>query len=110
MRNRMSQAKHRLLLFTAAALVMMAMAVTACDSDTAPVPTATPTVLELAEATLRSALDPISRGLISELTETVADVVCQVDAGEFAPSLTIESVTDSLGIQLAVRGFCIARQ
>ena len=37
-------------------------------------------------------------------------VVCQVDAGEFAPSLTISSVTDSVSIRLSARGFCIAQR
>ena len=110
MRSPMSQARRRLLLSTAAALVLLALSVTACGSDPTPAPTAMPTTVELAEATLRSALDTISDGLISELTETVADVVCQVSAGEFAPSLTIESVTDSASIRLAVLGFCIARR
>ena len=98
------------MLSTAAALLLLALSVTACSSDSAPVPTATPTTVESAKATLRSALDTISDGLISELTEPVAEVVCQVDAGRFAPSLTIESVTDSVSIRLAVRGFCIARR
>ena len=94
----------------------MVLSLKLCEATAAPdfsisrVPTATPTTVELAEATLRSALGTISDGLISELTETVADVVCQVDAGEFAPSLTVESVTNSASIRLAVRGFCIARR
>ena len=68
----MSRARPCLLLSIAAALVLLALSVTACGSDPTPVPTATPTTVELAKATLRSALDTISDGLISELTETVA--------------------------------------
>ena len=76
-----------------------------------PEPTATPTLLE-SEAILRSALESIQSGDLGDLTGPVLDVVCDVDAGDFAPApdLTIDSVTDSALAKLAVREACKARQ
>ena len=73
-------------------------------------PTPTPTLLESAEAILRSALVSIQSGGIGNLSGPILDVVCDVDAGDFAPDLTIDSVTDSTLAKLAIRGACKIRQ
>ena len=71
-------------------------------------PTPTPTVLEQVEATLRSALNTIREGRIGEFADATIGVICEVDAGEYTPALTIESVTDSNLIKRATRGVCKA--
>ena len=74
-----------------------------------PEPTATPTLLERGDI-LRSALESIESGDLGDLTGPVLDVVCDIVAGDFAPDLTIDSVTDSALAKLAIREACKARQ
>ena len=51
----------------------------------------------------------IQTGGIENLTDPVLDVLCDVDAGDFAPDLTIGSMTDSTVVKLAIRGVCTLR-
>ena len=75
----------------------------------APTPTPTPTVLENVMDTIEGAREAIQEGRIGEMADTVVAVVCAVAAGDYAPDLTLESVSDSRIVRLAVTTFCVTR-
>ena len=98
------------LLFTG---ILATILLVGCGAGPTPTPTPTttpaPTLLESAEATLMVAREAMQAGRIGDLAGPVLDVLCKVEAGDFAPDLTLESVTDSTMTQLAIRGVCAAR-
>ena len=98
-------------------LALAVLASIGCGSDPTatprptptPMPTPTLTVLENARAVIEGAVSTIREGRIGDLADTAIGVICDVDAGGYAPALTIETVTDSRLVQLAIQGFCNTR-
>ena len=71
-----------------------------------PVPTPTPTFLEWAEATLADAVETIETSGVEELSEDVADLVCDVAAGVYAPALVLPPTLEGFVIQAAIQVLC----
>ena len=96
-------------------LAVTVLASIACGSDPTatpqptPTPTRTPTALENVQAIIEGALETIQEGRMGELTITVIEVICDVDAGAYSPGLSIEDVADNRLVRLAIRGFCNSR-
>ena len=98
-------------------MLAVSLALAGCASEPTPTPTATPTptpvptptVLENIRATIEGARETIQEGRIGELADTVVALVCAVAAGDYAPDLTLESVSDSRMVRLAINTFCATR-
>ena len=99
--------------FLVGSALVVTLALAGCNAEPTPTPTATPTptptVLENIRATIEGARATIQEGRIGDLPDTVMTVVCAVAAGDYAPDLTLESVSDSRLVRLAVTTFCVAR-
>ena len=117
-------------LLPAIAAILLGSVLVGCGSP-APTPTPTPTAtpipptptltatqtptpepgfsLETIKETLASVPADRLQELAGELTDEIGSYICQVVAGDFEPTLSLEDLTEDRFKQLAIRTYCTLR-